>query len=117
MYATTTAFAQEKEEEVHYQVIRLLSEKIVPSVATIQLGTVVIWVNEDTQPTEIKFTIADGMIIGCDGSKSYIADPEQIISEQIPYAGVESLCLVQRGTFDYTVTRGTRALQGTIIVQ
>ena len=117
MYATTTAFAQEKEEEVHYQVIRLLSDKIVPSVTTIQLGTVVMWVNEDTQPTEIKFTNADGMVIACDGSEGDSSDPEQIISERVPYAGVESLCLVQRGTFDYTVTRGPHALQGTIVVQ
>ena len=85
--------------EVQYQVIRLLSEEIVPSLITIQLGTVVIWVNEDSKPTEIQFTNASGMVIACDGSKSYIADPEQIISQMIPYAGVESLCFVQKGKF------------------
>ena len=117
MYPTGIAFAQAKNEEVKYQVIRLLSEKIVPSVATIQLGTIVIWVNEDSKPTKIQFTNANGMVIACDGSESYIADPEQIISRMVPYAGVESICLVQRGTFDYTLKRGTRTLQGTIIVQ
>jgi len=117
IFGTGIAFAQEKEGEVHYQVVRLLSEKIVPSIVTIQLGTVVIWVNEDTQPTEITFTNADGMVIACDGSEGDSADPEQIISSRVPHAGVESLCLVQRGRFEYTVKRGTRALQGTIVVQ
>lgn len=114
---TGTALTQEKKDEVHYQVIRLLSEKIVPSVATIQLGTVVIWVNEDSKPTEIKFTNASGMVISCDGSDTHIADPEKIISTLIPHAGLESLCLVQKGTFDYTVQRETGTLQGTIVVE
>lgn len=117
MYCTGITFAQTQKDDFKYQVIRLLSETIVPSVATIDLGTVVIWVNEDTKPTEIKFSNVTGMVIACDGSKSYIADPEQIISRMVPYAGVESICLVQRGTFDYIVKRGTRTLQGTIVVQ
>ena len=117
MYCTGITFAQDKEEEVQYQVVRLLSEEIVHSMTTIQLGTVVIWVNEDTQPAKIKFTNGNGMVIGCDGSESYVADPEQIISELVPHAGVESLCLVQRGRFEYTVTRGTGAMQGTIVVK
>jgi len=117
MYPTGITLAQDKEEEVHYQVIRLLSEKIVPSVATITLGMVVIWVNEDSKPTEIQFTNANGMVIACNGSKGDRADPEQIISAMVPHAGVESLCLIQRGTFEYTVKRGIRALQGTIVVK
>lgn len=112
-----TALAAEEEGEVRYQVIRLLSETIVPPVATIQLGTVVIWVNEDRNPAKIQFTNGDGMVIACDGSESFIADPEKIISQMIPYAGVESICLVQRGRFDYTVKRETGTLQGTIVVR
>jgi len=116
MYSTGITFAQDKEEEVHYQVIRLLSETIIPSVATIKLGTVVIWMNEDSKPTQIKFTNGEGMVIGCDGSAGDSADPEQIISALVPHAGVETLCLVQRGTFQYTVIRGTLTLRGTIEV-
>jgi hypothetical protein len=110
-------FAQENETEVQYQVIRLLSEEIVPSITIIQLGTVVIWVNEDCKPTEIQFTNPNGMVIACDGSKSFIADPERIISQMIPCAGVESLCLVQKGEFTYEVKRGSRKLKGTIRVE
>mgnify|MGYP001815750280 CR=1 FL=1 len=117
MYLTGMAFAQEKEVEVQYQVIRLLPDKIVPSVKTIKLGTVVIWVNEDCKPTEIQFTNPNGMVIACDGSKSFIADPERIISQMIPCAGVESLCLVQKGEFTYEVKRGSRKLKGTIRVE
>ena len=116
-YLAGITFAQEKEVNVQYQVVRLLSEEIVPSLITIQLGTVVIWVNEESKPTEIQFTNASGMVIACDGSKSYIADPEQIISQMIPYAGVESLCFVQKGKFKYVVKRGSPELTGTIIVE
>lgn len=117
MYLIGMVCAQEKEAEVQYQVIRLLSEEIVPSTAIMQLGTVVIWVNEDCKPTEIQFTNPNGMVIACDGSKSFIADPERIISQMIPCAGVESLCLVQKGEFTYVVKRESRKLQGTIIVE
>lgn len=117
MYLTGMAFAQEKEVEVQYQVIRLLPDKIVPSVKTIKLGTVVIWVNEDSRPAEIKFTNAQGIVIECDGSKSTIADPEQAITKMIPLAGVESLCLVQKGEFKYVVKRGFWEFEGMIIVE
>ena len=117
MYFAGIPFAQENEPEVQYQVIRLLSEEIVPSITIIQLGTVVIWVNEDCKPTEIQFTNPNGMVIACDGSKSFIPDPERIISQMIPCAGVESLCLVQKGEFTYEVKRESRKLKGTIIVK
>ena len=117
MYLTGMASAQEKGVEVKYKVIRLLSNKIVPSVTTIKLGTVVIWVNEDSISTEIRFINAYGMVIACDGSKSTIADPEQVITQMIPLAGVESLCLVQKGEFNYVVKRGFWEFEGKIIVE
>ena len=117
MYLTSMTYAQEKEAEVKYQVIRLLSNKIVPSVKTIKLGTVIIWVNEESKSTEIRFTNAQGMVIACDGSKSNIADPEQVITQMIPLAGVESLCLVQKGEFNYVVKRGFWEFEGKIIVE
>jgi hypothetical protein len=104
------------DEVAPYQVIRLLPDTIVPPVARIKLGTVVIWVNQDSQAAEIQFTNANGMVISCDGSDDFIADPEQIISANIPHAGLESLCLIQRGEFNYIVQRGSGVLSGTIIV-
>jgi hypothetical protein len=113
---TDVALSQQ-EEEAPYQVIRLLPDEIVPPVALIQLGTVLIWVNQDSQATEIQFTNANGMVISCDGSDDVIANPEEIISAQIPCAGLESLCLIQRGEFNYLVQRESRTLKGKIIVQ
>ena len=117
LYLTGMSFAQNKEVEKTYQVIRLLSNKIVPSVTTIKLGTVVIWVNEDSKPTEIRFVNANDMVITCEGSKNPIADPEKIIFEMIPCAGVKSLCLIQKGEFTYVVKRGYWEFEGKIIVE
>ncbi len=117
MYLDGIPLAEEKEVKIDYQVIRLLPEKIVPQITTIKLGTVVIWVNEDSQPITIKFTNTNGMVIFCDGSKNSITDPEKIISQMIPCAGVESLCLVQKGEFKYVVKRGYWEYEGKIIVE
>ena len=117
MYLTGMSFAQDKEVERSYQVIRLLSNKIIPSVTTIKLGTVIIWVNEDSKPTEIRLANANDMVITCEGSKNSIADPEKIIFEMIPCAGVKSLCLIQKGEFKYVVKRGYWKYEGKIIVE
>jgi hypothetical protein len=117
LYLIGMSFAQDKEVERTYQVIRLLSNKIAPQVTTIKLGTVVIWVNEDSTPIEIRFVNANDMVITCEGSKNSVADPEKAISQMIPCAGVESLCLVQKGEFKYIVKRGVWEFEGTIIVE
>ena len=117
LYFPGMSFTQNKDVEKTYQVIRLLSNKIVPSVTTIKLGTVVIWVNEDSKPTEIRFANTDDMVITCEGSKNTIADPEKIIFEMIPCAGVKSLCLIQKGEFKYVVKRGYWEFEGKIIVE
>jgi plastocyanin len=117
LYLPGVSSAQDKEAEVTYQVIRLLSNKIVPSITTIKLGTVVIWVNEDSKPTEIRFANVNDMVITCEGAKNSVADPEKIISQMIPCAGVESLCLIQKGEFKYVVKRGFWEFEGTIIVE
>lgn len=117
LYLTGMSFAQDKEVEGTYQVIRLLSNKIAPSVTTIKLGTVVIWVNEDSKPTEIRFANANDTVITCEGAKNSIADPEKIVSQMIPCAGVESLCLIRKGEFKYVVKRGFWEYEGKIIVE
>jgi hypothetical protein len=117
MYLEGRSFAEEKEAKVDYQVIRLLPAIIVPQVTIIKLGTVVIWVNEDSKPIEIRFANASDMVITCEGSKNPVADPEKAISQMIPCAGVESLCLVQKGEFKYIVKRGVWEFEGTIIVE
>ena len=110
------SFGEEREAWLGYQVIRLLPEKIVPQFITIKVGTVLIWVNEDSNPITIEFTNASDMVISCAGSKNFIKDPEKIVSQMIPCAGVESLCIVQKGEFNYIVKRGPWEFGGTIIV-
>ena len=46
----------QKKEQIKYKVIRLLSDEIIPSSATISLGTVVIWVNESREIVKIQFS-------------------------------------------------------------
>jgi plastocyanin len=117
LYLAGMSSPHDNEVEVTYQVIRILSNKIVPSVTTIKPGTVVIWVNEDSTPIEIRFANANDMVITCEGSKNSITDPEKAISQMIPCAGVESLCLIQTGEFKYVVKRGFWEFEGTIIVE
>ena len=103
--------------QTKYSVIRLLSDKIVPSVAIISLGTVVIWVNEAPETAEIIFTNAGNIATPCDGSARFNKDSDLIISEKILFAGLESICLIQKGEFNYVVKRKSRKLKGTIIAK
>ena len=103
--------------QTKYSVIRLLSDEIIPSTATINLGTVIIWVNEDREMVEIQFTNTKNMAISCDGSTRFNTDSEWIISEKIPLAGLKSICLIQKGVFNYIVKRESHKLKGKIIVK
>ena len=107
----------EKEIETKYAVIRILPEKIVPPTAIINLGTVVIWVNENRETAEIKFTNIDNMVVSCDGSKRFAPNSKNPPTAKLPYSELDSICLIQKGEFNYTVTRGTVTSKGTIIVK
>lgn len=105
------------DEQVQYKVIRLLSDVIIPSTLTIRLGTVVIWVNEDRETAKIQFSNPGNSILSCDGSDRFNSDSKQVISAEVPFAGLESICLIQKGEFKYTVKRGSKQLEGKIIIQ
>lgn len=107
----------EQNGQIAYKVIRLLSDEIVPSTATIPIGTVVVWVNEDPETANIQFFNKDHSVSSCDGSARFRSDPGKVISVEVPFAKLESICLIQKGEFNYTVKRGNRTLDGKIIIQ
>ena len=89
-----------QEEEPKYQVVRLLVDEIQPSTATISPETVVIWTNEAApRMVEIQFTNVN------------------MATKKIPCAELEGICLIQKGEFDYVVSRGSSKLEGKIIVK
>ena len=88
-----------QEEEPKYQVVRLLVDEIQPSTATINPGAVVIWTNEVPGMVEIQFTNVN------------------MATKKIPCAELEGICLIQKGEFDYVVSKGSSKLEGKIIVK
>ena len=107
----------QKKEQIKYKVIRLLSDEIIPSTTTISLGTVIIWVNEDHEMAKIQFTDPKNMATSCDGSTRFNTGSKQVISAEVPFAGFESICLIQKGEFNFIVKRGFHKLKGKIIVK
>ena len=107
----------QKNEQVEYKVVRLLSDAIIPSTATISLGTVVIWVNESHEKAKIQFSNLNELASSCDGSTRFNTDMKQVISAEVPFAGLESICLIQKGEFNYIVKRGSHKLEGKIIIK
>ena len=107
----------QKNEQVEYKVVRLLSDAIIPSTATISLGTVVIWVNESHEKAKIQFSNLNELASSCDGSTRFNTDMKQVISAEVPVAGIESICLIQKGEFNYIVKRGSHKLEGKIIIK
>jgi len=118
--------SQEVQEK--YQVISMLSNQIKPSTATICPGTTVIWINESPGMVEIHFTNTGSMALVCGSPLRFVPDIEgQFISDMIPFAGVASICFIQKGEFSYVAKRGpsdiatdkdsTKEYQGKIVVQ
>jgi len=107
----------QKNEQIEYKVVRLLSDTIIPSTATITLGTVVIWVNESHEMAKIQFSNLNESASSCDGSTCFNTDMKQVISAEVPFAGLESICLIQKGEFTYIVKRGSHKLEGKIIIK
>lgn len=106
----------EEEATMKYAVIRLLSDSIDPARATIKQGTVIIWVNEAHETAEIRF--ANRTMATClNGSPLDAGRNEQGIYFKIDFGKTESICLVQKGEFSYTVTRKSRSIPGTIQVK
>ena len=65
----------------------------------------------------IQFTNTNNSVSSCDGSTRFNAGTKQMISAEVPFAELESICLVQKGEFNYIVKRGSHTLKGKIIIK
>jgi len=106
----------EEEATMKYTVIRLLADSIEPAHSIINQGTVIIWVNEAQDIAEILFANR-GMATCLNGSPLPGDRTEQGMFFKIGFGKTDSICLVQKGEFSYTVKRGSKSIPGTIQVK
>ena len=106
----------EEEATMKYTVIRLLADSIEPTRAIISQGTVIIWVNEAQGTAEIQFANRE-MATCLNGAPLPGGRTEQEMFFKIGFGKTESICLVQKGEFSYTVKRGSKSIPGTIQVK
>lgn len=99
-----SVYGQEAQEK--YQVISMMADQVKPTTATISPGTTVIWINESPGMVEIHFTNTGSMALTCGSPLRFVPDIEgQFISDMIPFAGVASICFLQKGEFSYSAKR------------
>jgi hypothetical protein len=108
--------AGEEESTMKYMVIRLLADSIDPPQITISQGTVIIWVNEAHETAHVQFANKD-MATCLNGSPVAGGRTEQGIALSIEFGRTESICLVQKGEFSYTVKRGSNSTSGKITIK
>jgi plastocyanin len=110
-----------------HKVIRLnYSFGVDPATVTVQKGTTVIWMNSGRSIAKIKFT-GKQVTMACKSPVHFPVDEAgSFTSNEIPEGAVASLCFVEKGTFDYTVTQETprqapteapRVSKGKVIVE
>jgi hypothetical protein len=97
-----------------------------PTVATVQKGTTIIWMNDGRSNAKIKF-IGKQVTMACKSPVHFVVDEQgSFTSNVIPPGAVASLCFVENGDFDYVVTQETpqtdptqapKEFKGKIIVQ
>ncbi len=90
-------------------VIRVDGAKgITPKELKVSPGYTVIWFNESNSLVEIQFT-GKQITLACDNPVNFVLDMDgSFVSNKIPMGSVASLCLIQKGEFDYTVKRVSR---------
>jgi plastocyanin len=110
-----------------HQVIRLnYNFGVDPASVTVKKGTTVIWMNSGRSIAKIKFT-GKQVTLACKSPVHFPVDETgSFTSNEIPEGAVASLCFVEKGTFEYTVTQETprqapteapRVSKGKIIVE
>ena len=78
-----------------------------PSTITAKKGTTIIWMNDGRSAATIKFT-GKQVTLACKSPVHFVVDEQgSFTSNKIPPGAVASLCFVEAGTFDYTVTQQT----------
>jgi len=110
------ARCEEEAATMKYTVIRLLADSIDPALATIDQGTVIIWLNDASETADIQF-IKNEKAASCNGSPFFNDQTKQAMVLGIPFGKTESICLVQKGEFNYAVKRGAKSVEGKILVK
>jgi len=132
MLSTTSVQAQNEKvvpemKGTGHKVIRLnYTFGVKPATATVEKGTTVIWMNSGRSIATIKFT-GKQVTLACKSPVHFVVDEAgSFTSNEIPEGAVASLCFVEKGTFDYTVTQepprtdptaAPRASKGKVIVE
>ncbi len=95
----------EKKIKAH-KIIRLDKLGVIfPPVATVEPGTTVIWVNDARTAVEIKFE-GKQVTLACKSPVHFIVDSDgSFVSDKIPHGAVASLCMVERGEFNYVARK------------
>jgi hypothetical protein len=113
LFAFTSVQAQSEKivpemQGTGHQVIRLnYTFGVDPAKVVIARGTTVIWMNSGRSNAKIKFT-GKQVTMACKSPVHFPVDETgSFTSNDIPPGAVASLCFVEKGTFDYTVTQET----------
>jgi plastocyanin len=113
LFAVTSAQAQNEKivpemKGTSHQVIRLnYTFGVDPAKVTVAKGTTVIWMNSGRSNANIKFT-GKQVTMACKSPVHFVVDEAgSFTSNDIPPGAVASLCFVEKGMFDYTVTQET----------
>jgi hypothetical protein len=98
-----------------------------PKLAVITPGTTVIWMNHSESLAEIQFR-GKAVTIACKNPTNFVVDDDgSFVSNRIPQGAVASLCFIEKGTYNYLLSRGPRTtaaprtnlpdVLGTVIVE
>ena len=98
-----------------------------PKLVMVKSGTTVIWMNHSESLAVIQFR-GKQVTIACKNPTNFILDKEgSFISNRIPQGAVASLCFIEKGTYNYVLSRGPRTtasvktdlpdVHGTIVVE
>ncbi len=84
---------------------------ISPDVLRVKSGHTVVWLNEINSLIEIKF-IGRQITMACDSPVNFVIDIDgSFVSNKIPIGAVASLCLVQKGKYEYSVQKVSRGAE------
>jgi plastocyanin len=108
LFLTEFICAAEKQAEeikVISKVITISSEQgVAPTTLASKQGTTVIWVNYSRSPAEILFRDKK-VVLACGSPVNFFVGKDGAYeSGKIPFGGTASLCFIEKGKYEYTVT-------------
>ena len=115
------ATAVEKKPAGTTKMIIITDGKIGPATANITKGTTVIWLNNAMGNVNIFFSKGKEVEAVCAAPTRFALDADgKYNSGAIPRGATASVCFIEAGKYEYTVTgfeRGTTTLTGKIVVK